>query len=342
MKKLLKLFLMLTFSLLFLVACGEKGKEEAKSENTQKKTLKISWHQDIGFLNPHAYLPDQFITQGMVYEGLVNYGENGEILPSLAESWDVSKDGKTYTFHLRKGVKFSDGSDFNANNVKKNFDSIFLNKERHSWFGLTNHIKSYRAVDENTFELVLDEAYTPTLYDLAMIRPIRFLADAGFPDDGDTYKGIKASIGTGPWILKEHKKDEYAIFEKNPNYWGEKPILDEVVIKIIPDAETRALQFEAGELDMIYGNGLISYDTFKSYQEDPKYKTAVSDPMSTRLLMFNTTTDPLSDINLRYALTYATDKKAISEGILNGIESRRRPYRFRLKSSAARRSCRIA
>ena len=320
MKKLLKLFLMLTFSLLFLVACGEKGKEEAKSENTQNKTLTISWHQDIGFLNPHAYLPDQFITQGMVYEGLVNYGENGEILPSLAESWDVSKDGKTYTFHLRKGVKFSDGSDFNANNVKKNFDSIFLNKERHSWFGLTNHISSYRAVDENTFELVLDEAYTPTLYDLAMIRPIRFLADAGFPDDGDTYKGIKASIGTGPWILKEHKKDEYAIFEKNPNYWGEKPILDEVVIKIIPDAETRALQFEAGELDMIYGNGLISYDTFKSYQEDSKYKTAISEPMSTRLLMFNTTTGPLSDINLRYALTYATDKKAISEGILNGIE----------------------
>ena len=320
MKRLSKLFLMLVFSLLFLVACGEKAKEEVKTEGTEKKTLTISWNEDIGFLNPHAYLPDQFVTQGMVYEGLVNYGENGEILPSLAESWEISEDGKTYTFHVRKGVKFSDGSDFNANNVKKNFDSIFLNKERHSWFGLTDHIKSYRAVDENTFELILDEAYTPTLYDLAMIRPIRFLADAGFPDDGDTYKGIKASIGTGPWILKEHKKDEYAIFEKNPNYWGEKPLLDEVIIKIIPDAETRALQFEAGELDMIYGNGLISYDTFKSYQGDSKYQTAISEPMSTRLLMFNTTSGVLNDINLRYALTYATDKKAISEGILNGIE----------------------
>ena len=190
MKKIFKTILMLIFSLLFIVACGEKTKEESKGENTEKKTLTISWNQDVGFLNPHAYLPDQFITQGMVYEGLVNYGENGEILPSLAESWDISEDGKTYTFHLRKGVKFSDGSDFNAANVEKNFNSIFLNKERHSWFGLTNHIKSYRAVDENTFELVLDEAYTPTLYDLAMIRPIRFLADAGFPDDGDTYKSI--------------------------------------------------------------------------------------------------------------------------------------------------------
>ena len=79
MKKLLKLLLMLTFSLLFLIACGEKTKEEGKTEETQKKTLTISWNQDIGFLNPHAYLPDQFVTQGMVYEGLVNYGENKKI-----------------------------------------------------------------------------------------------------------------------------------------------------------------------------------------------------------------------------------------------------------------------
>ena len=119
MKKIFKTFLMLIFSLLFIVACGDKNKEETKGENTEKKTLTISWNQDVGFLNPHAYLPDQFITQGMVYEGLVNYGENGEILPSLAESWDISEDGKTYTFHLRKGVKFSDGSDFNAANVEK-------------------------------------------------------------------------------------------------------------------------------------------------------------------------------------------------------------------------------
>ena len=72
MKRLSKLFLMLVFSLLFLVACGEKAKEEVKTEGTEKKTLTISWNQDVGFLNPHAYLPDQFITQGMVYEGLVN------------------------------------------------------------------------------------------------------------------------------------------------------------------------------------------------------------------------------------------------------------------------------
>lgn len=316
MTKKLKLFLLVLCSMLLLIACG--GKKEVK-EN-EKKVLTISWNQDIGFVNPHVYLPDQFITQAMVYEGLVSYGENGVILPSLAEKWDISEDGKTYTFHLRKGVKYSDGSEFDADNVVKNFETLHSQGEEHLWFGLMEHLLSFRAVDKYTFELVLDSSYTPTLYDLAMIRPIRFLANASFPENRDTSSVIKSSIGTGPWILKEHKKDEYAIFEKNPNYWGEKPKLDEVIIKIIPDAETRALQFEAGELDIIYGNGLISYDTFNSYAKNPEYKTMISEPMSTRLLMFNAATGPLTDIKLRQALTYATNKKAISEGILNGVE----------------------
>lgn len=316
-KKIFKILLLSLCCLFTFLACNEKKNEKSGEE---KKILTISWHQDIGFLNPHVYLPDQFITQAMVYEGLVNYGENGVILPGLAEKWDISEDGKTYTFYLRKGVKFSDGSDFDAYNVEKNFQTLTLQKENHSWFGLMEHLQSFKVIDKDTFQIVLDSSYTPTLYDLAMIRPIRFLASGSFPDNGDTSLGIKSSIGTGPWILKEHKKDEYAIFEKNPNYWGEKPLLDEVIIKIIPDAETRALQFEAGELDLIYGNGLISYDTFKSYANNKEYKTAISEAMSTRLLMFNATTGPLTDIKLRQALTYATDKKAISEGILNGIE----------------------
>lgn len=319
MKSLKKILLIVMLSTLaiFLVACGG---DKAKTNADGPKRLTISWPEDVGFLNPHKYLPDQFVTQAMVYEGLVNYGENGKILPSLAESWDVSEDGKTYTFHLRKGVKFSDGSDFNAANVVRNFDSIYMEKEMHIWFGLSNYIDSYRAVDDYTFELKLTEAYTPILYDLAMIRPIRFLADASFPDDGNTFKSIKSSIGTGPWIIKEHVPNEYALFIKNENYWGEKPALDEVMIKIIPDAETRALQFESGELDLIYGNGLISYNIFNTYKESGKYNTGVSEPMSTRLLMFNTNAPILKDINVRIALSHATNKQAISEGILYGIE----------------------
>ena len=186
------IIIMLMMGLIFACQPKQKDAEKGKTEKSGKITL--AFNQDpTGNLNPHEYLPSQFITQDMVYDGLVSYGENGEIKPMLAESWDISKDGKTYTFKLRKNVKFSDGSDFNAKNVVKNFDTVFSkeNKSNHSWFAFTNHLKSYRAVDDYTFEIVLDTAYTATLYDLAMIRPIRFLGDAGFPDNGDTSKGIK-------------------------------------------------------------------------------------------------------------------------------------------------------
>ena len=226
-------------------------------------------------------------------------------------------------FKLRPNVKFSDGSAFNAKNVVKNFDTIFSkeNKSKHSWFAFTNHLKSYRAVDDMTFEIVLDTLYTATLYDLAMIRPIRFLGDAGFPEGGDTMKGIKAPIGTGAWVLKEHKNNEYAVFVRNEYYWGEKPAASEIVIKNIPDSETLALQFESGDIDLIYGNGLISLDRFNSYRQDSgKYTTATSNPMSTRMLLMNTTSSILGDLNVRKALNHAVDKESIAKNIFDGIE----------------------
>lgn len=303
-----------------LSACGKGG---AGGDGGSDDSLTIPFNEDpVGDLNPHMYLPSQFVTQDMVYEGLVYYGEGGEIKPSLAESWDISEDGKTYTFHLRKGVKFSDGSDFNAQNVEKNFKTIFSeeNKANHDWFTFTNYLDTFKAVDDYTFELTLSKPYSAALYDLAMIRPIRMLGDAGFPDDGDTAKGIKAPIGTGPWVLKDHKDNEYATFVQNEYYWGEKPGVKEVTIKAIPDAETTALEFEAGNLDMVYGNGLISLDRFTTYKNDDKYVAESSDPMSTRMILFNTSRGPLKDLAVRKALSHAVDKESVSKNIFGGVE----------------------
>lgn len=176
--------LLLFFFALLLTAC-----QNAKQASYRTDQLRIAWGEDFGDVNPHRYNPDQFVIQDMVYEGLVRYGDKGNIEPALAESWTISPDGKTYTFNLRQ-AKFSDGSDFNAQNVKRNFDSIFSeqNKGNHNWFHFTNQLDSYKALDDHTFEIKLKEAYSATLYDLSMIRPIRFLADAGFPDGDDTNK----------------------------------------------------------------------------------------------------------------------------------------------------------
>lgn len=330
MKRILKKFAVVLLAGL-LVACQSPNSAQNETKENKKKNaeqvasgkLTLAFNEDpVGKLNPHMYLPSQFITQDMVYDGLVAYGENGVIEPKLAESWEISPDGKTYTFKLREGVKFSDGSAFNAANAVKNFDTIFAEKNKgdHTWFAFTNYLESWRAVDDMTFEIKLSNAYSAALYDLAMIRPIRFLGDAGFMEDGDTANGIKAPIGTGAWVLKEHKPDEYAVFVPNEHYWGEKPAASEVVIKTISDSETLALDFESGGIDLIYGNGLISLDRFSAYREDPAYTTEVSQPMSTRLLLMNSGSEILKDINVRKALSYAVDKENVAKNIFSGVE----------------------
>ena len=82
-------------------------------------------------------------------------------------------------------------------------------------------------IDQNTFKLTLTEPYYPTIQELAVVRPVRFLGEAGFPKDGDTSKGVVKPVGTGPWVLEEYKADEYAIFKRNENYWGELPKVEE-------------------------------------------------------------------------------------------------------------------
>lgn len=317
MKKKL-LLLLIAFLTVLVGGC----QSQTPSTMEAKNSLTLAWGEDFGDVNPHRYNPDQFVIQDLVYEGLVRYGDKGVIEPTLATSWDVSEDGKTYTFHLRE-AKFSDGSNFTADNVKRNFDTIFseANRGNHTWFGLTDQLDSYKVIDEHTFQMSLKQAYSATLYDLSMIRPIRFLADAGFPKGDDTTaNNVVAPIGTGQWVVKEKKANEYITFVRNEHYWGEKPSLEEVTVKIIPDAQTRVLEFEAGNLDLLYGNGLISLETFSNYEKDDTYTTAVSQPLSTRLFLLNAKQAIFADKRVRQAINHAMNKEEISTNLFRGVE----------------------
>ncbi|MBW5466880.1 nickel ABC transporter, nickel/metallophore periplasmic binding protein [Brevibacillus formosus] len=307
-----------------LLGCT-KQETESNGENkaaSAEKVITLSWPRDIGPMNPHTYNPSQLFAQSMIYEPLVSYKEGGKLEPYLAESWSISKDGKEYTFKLRQNVKFSDGTPFNAAIVKKNFDAVMKNPKLHSWLGVINALDKTEVVDEQTFKMTLKEPYYPTLQDLALVRPVRFLGEAGFPDDSDTSKGLKKPIGTGPWVLADYKKDEYAVFTRNPNYWGENPRIDKVTVKIIPDAETRVMAFEKGELDLIYGEGAISMDSFNQLKESGKYVTELSDPVGTRSLLLNTSNEKLADLRVRMALQHGFNKQAMVEGITLGLEEK--------------------
>ncbi|WP_412993737.1 nickel ABC transporter substrate-binding protein [Neobacillus sp. 3P2-tot-E-2] len=317
--------ILLTFISIFLLSimllgCTNAKNEAETSEKVKDNILTIAYPRDVGEMNPHVYNPSQLFAQSMVYEPLVSYGDGGELKPHLAESWDISEDGKEYTFHLRQDVKFSDGTSFNAEIVKKNFDTILNHMDLHSWLGFLSKISSTEVIDEHTFKMTLTEAYYPTIQELAVVRPVRFLGEAGFPEDGDTSKGVVKPVGTGPWILEEHKADEYAIYKRNENYWGELPKVEKIQVKIIPDAETRVLAFEKGEIDLIYGEGMISLDSFKQLESTGTYETSISEPVATRQLVLNSAREKLSDERVRQALHYGFNKEAMVEGITSGLE----------------------
>jgi len=292
-------------------AASEAGASEGKEE------LVFVNYRDIRDLNPHLYAGEMY-AQEMLYETLVNITADG-YEGCLAESWDISDDGKTYTFHIRDGVKFSDGEVCDANAIKANFDAIIENKDRHTWLEMMNLLVGVSAPDDKTFVIELSESYYPLLTELGVTRPFAMISPKAMKD-GSTKDGVNAYIGTGPYVLTDFVTDEYAVFEANENYWGEQPKIKKITVKVIPDNQTRILALEKGEIDMIFGKNMIDADAINQYTGNDKFTVSLSDPTSTRQIVLNTTRDVLADKEVRQALQHATNKQAISDGIFYGLE----------------------
>lgn len=321
-KKAVILLLTVVFCL-SLAACQKK--ETQPTDNTSdsldtKKELVFASTKDIRDINPHLYL-GEMATQNMIFESLVINTPNG-IEPALAQSWDISEDGKEYTFYLRQDVSFSDGEKFDAQAVKSNFDALLDNRERHTWLELVALIHSTEVVDEYTFKLSLTSPYYPTLTELGLTRPLRFISPNCFIDGG-TKDGVSGYIGTGPWILTEHKENQYAVFTANENYWGEKPKITTIRWRVMPDHQTILLALEKGEIDLLFGSDgdMVDMNAFQVLQDAGKYITLMSSPVSSRAVLLNSNKGITMDLKVREALQYAVDKDGIANGILNGTES---------------------
>jgi nickel transport system substrate-binding protein len=292
----------------------------------KRAELTFSWSHDVGPLNPHMYDPNQMFAQDMIFEPLVNYSRGGKIQPGLAESWEVAPDGKSIAFQLRQGVNFSDGTPFNATAAKANFDQVLQNRQEHEWLGLIDALDRVEAQGDSVLKLYLKTPYYPALQELTLIRPVRFLSPAAFPDNGTTAKGIKAPIGTGPWTLANYQKDNQAVFKRNETYWGEKPAIEQITVKVIADGETRRLAFEKGELDFIYGNGEISLDSFKQMRDSGQYRAEVSQPLNTRAIAINSARGAAQDLKVRQAIQHSVNKDAIISAIFYGTEKKADTY----------------
>lgn len=283
--------------------------------------LNFSWPTNVGPLNPHLYGANQMFAQAMVYEPLVRYQADGTLAPWLAQSWRVSDDGKVYTFHLRPGVTFSNGEPFDAAAVAANFRAILDNRASHGWLELANRIASVEAIDPLTVRLTLDRPYYPTLHELALPRPFRFAAPSQFRDGGSK-TGLFAPIGTGPWTLAKTARGEYDLFRRNDTYWGARPAYGEINVKVTPDPNSRAIAFQTGDIDLIYGSeGAISPDNFARFRKMKGVTTAMSKPVETLVIAINSNAAPTNDLAVRTALNHAVNKDALVARVLHGTQT---------------------
>lgn len=295
---------------------GETAQEEAAG--TEKDTLVVRMAKDVGDLNPHT-MKSQMAAQDWVYESLVAL-EKGAVVPELAENWDISPDGLTYTFHLREGVKFSDGTDFNSAIAKKNIEAVANHADSYSFLNSLASLESVETPDDLTLVLNLNTPCNSLLNDFTFSRPLVMLGENGFPAEGDPYdNGITEPIGTGMWVLKEYVADQYALFERNENYWGEKPKFQYMKAVVIPDVNTAATALKAGEIDVMVDSTQITADMYKE-MEAAGFKTEMAPTTSISNLNINTGGEITGDVNVRLALEYATDNTAISEGIFGGLQ----------------------
>ncbi|WP_028611502.1 staphylopine-dependent metal ABC transporter substrate-binding lipoprotein [Paenibacillus harenae] len=310
-------------SIVLLAGCS--GGNAAKTGATdQGKELVYATAKDINDMNPHLY-PGSLPAQGMIYESLVENTEDG-IKPLLAESWNISDDGKVYTFQLRKDVNFHDGEPFNAEAVKKNIEAVQSNASKHSWIKLSTKIMSCTVRDEFTIELVLSEPYYPTLLELSMTRPYVFISPKSFIN-GETKDGVSGYNGTGPYKLTEHKTDQYATFEANENYWGGAPNVKKITAKVLPAGETTFLALQKGEVNFVFtddrGADSIDVEAMNQLADSGDYQIIRSEPMNTKMIVANSskTGHPVHDTAVREAIWYSIDRETISKKIFNGTET---------------------
>lgn len=301
------------------------------SKTSEPKTVALceNWDFESGFFTPlhpgnsaGGHGVSYYLNN--MYETLVKV-KDGEIVPALAETWDVSEDGLTYTFQLKKNVKFSDGSDFNAEAVKLNWDALpGIMGQYNGAFGVTGTlIESAEVIDTYTIALHLTKPYYGVLNDLAIMSPMGIMGAAAYNEDLSLSEAVMtASFGTGPYMYAGDYDGTTYTFVRNPYYYGELPDADSFTVTVITDTNAAELALRSGEIDMLWGSHSTSYDAMSEFEKDDQFETALDEKVqNVKYLAFNTTKEPFNDVTVRNAVAMAIDKVSLCNTIFNGLVS---------------------
>lgn len=325
---------------LSLTACDDK--DSNKSSTAAAKPAAEKTFVNCVSRSPQSFSPALAMdgisynaSSQQVYNRLVEFKRGStEIEPALAESWDISEDGLTYTFHLRKGVKFhtskdfTPSRDFNADDVVFSFNRQLddnhpyhnVSKASYPYFKAMKFptlLKSVEKVDDNTVKFTLTKRDATFLSSLGMDFTSIYSAEyadkllkAGTPEVLDT-----TPIGTGPFVFTGYVLDQASRYVAHKDYWKGKADFDRLIFEIVPDATTRYAKLQAGQCDLIDFPNATDIEKMK---KDPKVNLLANPGLNVAYVAFNTEKAPFDNVKVRQALNLAVDKKAIIDVVYQG------------------------
>jgi peptide/nickel transport system substrate-binding protein len=267
---------------------------------------------DVGQLDPYRATTTQDLpVVSWIFNGLVRFKPGSasleELQPDLAESWDKSADGLTWTFHLRKGVKFQgDWGELTADDVVYSLKRA-ADPKTSSFASDYAPVASIEAVDPYTVKLVLKQLIPSVLGILVNYHGGNIVSKKAAEALGVDFR-IKP-IGTGPFMLTEYKSNESLTLVANKNYFRGTPKIDKIIYRFIPADAARDLAFTSGELDIVYGRQDQRW--VERFQKEAGIKVDVVRPSELSLLHINQSKKPFDDIRVRQAIAYAIDSKQI-------------------------------
>lgn len=279
-------------------------------------TLKIGRDQDSTTFDPILISQNADLWVIINANGMLvrNNFDGTAVEPDLAESWDISDDGLVYTFHLREGIKFSDGTPVKASDVKFSLERLRDTPEA-VFGGMYAPMKAVDTPDDRTVVITLSQPTAPFISFTALF------AAAVLPEDyvrNHYDEFLEKPIGAGAFRIVEWKRGEYVALEKNENYWEhpDKPKLDRVEWHYIPNDNTRILKLQAGEIDaMIF----VPFNRIAELQQDPNLEVHLDNSTREDHMLVNHSHPPLDDVRVRQAICNAVDLDAIVKAVTFGF-----------------------
>lgn len=250
------------------------------------------------------------IVYGNIFEGLTRITASGLAAPALAESWDASPDGLTWIFHLRRGIRFQDGTPFDAAVAKFSLDRIIAPASTNAQKALFEPIRAVSVIDPMTLRISLSRP-------VAALPSLLGWGDAVMVAPGSAATNATQPVGTGPYRLANWQRGAALTLTRNDAYWGPLPRIGTVVFRFISDPSAAFAAMSAGDIDAF--PNYPAPENVAQFRRDPRFKVMVGDSEGKVILGINNRIAPFNDVRVRRAIAHAVDRRALIDGAMFGF-----------------------